>query len=267
MTKFEEWVDRNSLGLDRTSEVRALKPRSKQLMDAVRWRLNEHIDVPQRDIYEPGMDIRNFLKLVPLEYKDAYIAQKKANIFHFLGNLSLKRKVERKVDNTSATGEKWVSESWEEYFHSLSSDPAFLDLRDYHAITHIDKKDGRMKKLVTDEEILETIEQCLIKESAETLKFLLDKDPVQGSVGHNLSETRQAILAWALINELFEPDVIDQIDFDDESFDSLIEKYRNNIEYEIFDAIVEEIKPQEAKKHEKKDFSETQSFFDGRSFW
>jgi len=171
------------------------------------------------------MNIKNFLRLVPIEYKDVYIAQKKANIFHFLGNLSLKRKVDPKADKTSATGERWVPESWKEYFQKLSNNPAFLDLRDYHNIRHIDKEDGRMKKLVTDEEILEAIEQCLIRESAETLKKLLDKDPFQGSVGHDLSETRQALLAWALVNELFEPDVIDQIDFDSMPADVLIKKY------------------------------------------
>ncbi len=45
------------------------------------------------------------MELVPLEYKDEYIAQKKKNILDFLENLSLSRRVESKKDHNSRTDE------------------------------------------------------------------------------------------------------------------------------------------------------------------
>ncbi len=91
--------------------------------------------------------------------------------------------------------------------------------------------------------MLATIERSLIRKSVAIVKLLIDKDPPKLKVSHDLTETHQEILAWALINKLFEPEIIDQIDFGDMPADVLVEKYKGNVEYDIFDAIMEELKP------------------------
>lgn len=232
MIQKPTWRDRNSLGLDRSWETAKNKTFLERISDGIDGILNQKIDVSQYDIYVPWVKIKNFVKLVPLEHKDAYIEQKKRNVLDFLGSLSLKRKVEPKVDNTSATGEKWESESWKEYFHNLSIDPAFIDLRDYYRLGYIN-----------DDEIRISVQACLIKKSKAIVKILLNKSPFQPNVSHDSSDTQMAVFAWALTNELVKSEDTGDIEFDEDSAESLIGKYGDYVEDDIFDVIIKELKP------------------------
>lgn len=129
-------------------------------------------------------------------------------------------------------------ESWQEYFHSLSSDPTFKDLKKYYNLWYID-----------DEEIWTAIEQFLTEKSWEILEYLIYLKWYKPIVSHDLSTTRRKILAWGLYNGLFTPDLIEKIDFgESESKESLLEKYSNGIEFNLFIAITEALKPQEARE-------------------
>lgn len=177
--------------------------------------------IPQKR--EFVQDILNGVRCTPCETFDE---KKKEKALKFLTNQSLLR--DREFSDV---------ESWQKYFHSLSNDPAFIDLKEYYNLWYIN-----------DEEILEAIGQFLTEKSWEILEYLIHLKWYKPIVSHDLSTTRRKILAWGLYNGLFTLDLIEKIDFgESESAESLLEKYSNGIEFDLFIAITEELMSQEAR--------------------
>lgn len=101
-------------------------------------------------IPQKGESIQNILDGVEWTPCEIFDIKKKERALKFLTNPGLLR--DKEYSNV---------ESWQEYFHSLSSDPAFMDLKEYYNLWYIN-----------DEEIMEVIEGFSISKSMEFDLFI-----------------------------------------------------------------------------------------------